>query len=290
MIDRSGSMAIGDRFKTAVDEIEKLLAEVPDGIGVGVYAFDRKATAVTESNYPKIDDSLRRRIHDKLENMGVNPLGYTDLVAGLAPAISGEPDAIYLFSDGVPTIGEPSSSAVVKGLRDKLAFLPADRTVLVHVVALSGGTYDTAIPRTRKARARSSRRSPRATGGRYRELVAQPHTDHLALRPIKETAPEPDPVKFNLYGTDGPGQQDQGLPGFKIGNEFFLPEIVAGDFLVEIEDPALVQGPVILEYAARPEPPRIELGATRARIRRRRSSTRRRTSSRSARTTTATTT
>ena len=255
VLDRSGSMSIGDRYATALDEIDKLLAAAPDGVGVSVYAFDRRPLPVTDTSFWKLDDATRKKLHDKLEGLGVNRLGYTDLVAGLAPALAAEPEAIFLFSDGVPTIGEPSASAVLKGLREKLALLPS-KNVLIHVVALHGGRYEWGKTEDPDGARAVLRAIALATGGTLREVEAQPRPQvHLALTPPPERVPPLDPVKFHFYTTEPPAPST--APAF--AHEFFLPEVSSMNFVVEVEDPALVQGPVVLEYAAVPAPPRIVL-------------------------------
>ena len=66
----------------------------------------------------------RGQVRTKLETLGLNLEGYTDIVAGLAPAVQGAPEAIYLVTDGFPTIGEPSAAHVVKGIKKELNLTP----------------------------------------------------------------------------------------------------------------------------------------------------------------------
>jgi hypothetical protein len=264
VVDRSGSMAIGDRYLTALDEVDKLLAELPPEIGVSAYAFDRKAIPLTEANFLKANDETRRKIRAKLDQLGVNREGYTDLVAGIAPAIAAEPDAIYLFSDGVPTLGEPSAQAVWRGIREKLNLLPPPKNVLIHTVGLTGGAYEYGCVENPDGARLILRTIAESTGAKYRELPAVDHSIPLALRPLKELAPPADPVTFRFYETDPAGVamqkiESQQVPLFRPDKIFFLKEFVAMEFLVEVEDPALADGPLVLEYAALPHPPRIEL-------------------------------
>jgi hypothetical protein len=260
VIDRSGSMAIGDRWLTALDEVEKLLAELPEDVSFSVYTFDRKATPLTEANFVKPTDESKRALRAKLDKLGVNLEGYTDLAAGLAPAIAAEPEAIYLFSDGVPTIGEPSASAVWKGIKEKLSLLPPPKSLPIHVVGLAGGTYEFGDPENADGARLILRTIAESTGAKYRELKAVLHGEPRALKPVPELAPRPDAVTFHFFVTQPAPLTGApaSAPVFNLQQEFFQRQFVNENLLVAVEDPALQRGPLVLEYATSTAP-RIEL-------------------------------
>jgi hypothetical protein len=274
VIDRSGSMSIGDRWAQELDEVDAILAALPDSTEVALWVFDKKPTALFP-DHPKAA-AARKTVRPKLEAMGFNLEGYTDIVAALVPALHASCEAVYLLTDGFPTQGEPSVDFVVKGVKNQLKLLPPPKNVPLDIVQIEGGKYELGDVEEPEGARAILKALANETVGVYRSVVAadRPKTT-AAIRPLKGDGPAADDVTFHLYQTDGyiPAQgmglgggetgglgiQGSGKIRFDPSQQLNLREFVNVNFLIEVEDPALQRGPVILEYATKPHAPRIEL-------------------------------
>lgn len=247
VVDRSGSMSIGDRFATAVDEVDRILAEMPAETSFAVYTFDRKPAMLTGGELLRPTEAARAQVRSKLGALGCNITGFTDVALGLSTAINLRPDAIYLLSDGVPTAGEQDAAKIVAKIQTWLNQVRPAKKIPIHVIGLFGGTYELGDPENPDGARLVLKRIAEATGGRYRELAAVPRVrPPLPRKTLPPDERPPDEVTFHFYTS----------PNFTPASEFFLREFVNIPFWIEIEDPALVRGPVILEYSGNA---RIEL-------------------------------
>ncbi len=229
VLDRSSSMVIADRFKTALDEVDKILNELPAAAEFGVYLFDTKPVSVFDSNNLKTKDPRRGKLRKRVEELGgVNFMGFTDLSTSLTPAIRARPDAIYLLSDGVPTRGALEAEGILKSIKD----LMPTKKFPIHVVAIRGGKYEDGLEENDEVARAILKQVAQTTSGKYREVESKPAPDGRAL---KQRPRESDEVDLHFWNSQH--------------HEFTERELSFPSFEVQIRDLVFMRGFAVVEYA-----------------------------------------
>ena len=227
-IDRSGSMAIADRFLLALDAVDTIIDKLPAGVGFGVWVFDTQAVNVFDSLYVKPHDAQRQRLRKRIDALGgINTQGFTDIVEGLKPALHARPEAVYLISDGVPTKGELESARLVKAIVD---LIPKGKKIPIHVVAIRGGGEEQGVRENDEVARSILKTIATTTGGKYRELTSKPRT----VLALKREAGAADQATIHTWGPN---------------HEFTDQELTFPHFEVEIRDPLVDRGELVVEYA-----------------------------------------
>lgn len=228
VLDRSGSMAISNRFNTALDEVDKILLGLPATTGFGVYLFDTKVVSVFDSNAVKTKDPMRGRMRKRIAELGgLNRSGYTDIGAALAPAIRARPDAIYLLSDGVPTKGDLQSDALLKAIKD----LMPTKKFPIHVTAIRGGEHVEGLEENDTIARAILKRIAEGSSGKYREVESK----DKETTALKKKAGADDEVDFHCYHRN---------------REFIQRELRHPGFEVEVRDSLFSEGKAVIEYAS----------------------------------------
>lgn len=103
VIDRSGSMAEGDRFAAAVKELKRLLDELPDGALINILCFGGTVSQFARTTRP-LDRTARKDAAQFIDRQGLE--SGTDLYRALEKALTfvGSPEIGSLREDGVDTI------------------------------------------------------------------------------------------------------------------------------------------------------------------------------------------
>jgi hypothetical protein len=233
LLDRSGSMGIADRYLTALDIVDQLLLEMPKETLFDLYLFDHGQKSLFEGNWlrPTSDtrDSLRKRI---AAAGGLDYGGFTDLATALRTvAEKRRPEAIYLLTDGVATLGEIDTEKIVAAVGKALKPLK----IPVHTIGIGLGLDPAEDPDQAQAVLQGI---SEATGGIAREVKSKKRPILRAFRLPPPWAPPPAEERATFH--------------LKInGTRETNARIVSADtsFEIEIEDPTFRAGPVALEYS-----------------------------------------
>lgn len=232
VLDRSGSMSIASRWPVALAKVERIVERLPDGTRFDVILFDRKAESLFGGETLRATANAREKLRARIAARRLSLDLFTDIGAGLAAAFERRPEAVYLISDGVPTAGETATAKLVAAVADR-----ARRArVPVHVVSVLGGTYAFADVENPEGAREVLRGIARETGGKYREADGgAPIGPRDALKRAPEAA------------ASAPGEPRVEL--FYRDRRFVTRELTFPKFRVAVIDPALVVGPIVMEYA-----------------------------------------
>lgn len=232
VLDRSGSMAIADRWLTALEVLEQLLLELPRGSNFDVYLADENAVSLFEGNWCKSMD-VREQIRKRIKDAGwIDYGGFTDLVTPLKLATERRrPDAVYLLSDGVATLNEIDTEKIVAAVVKAATGVK----IPIHTIAIGPGQD----PAEDGGQAVATLKGiAEGTGGIYREVKSQKRPVLRAFRLNPPWAPPPFEDLARIHVKLNPSRETWSRQ---------LP--MNTDYIVEVEDPTLKNGPVALEYA-----------------------------------------
>lgn len=235
VLDRSGSMALADRFAAALDILDQLLIELPKDTKFDIYLATEKELSLFEGNWYSSGD-VRKAIRAKIGGAGgLDYGGFTDLVGALKVAAERRrPDAVYLLSDGVATISELETENII-GAVAKVAL---QVKVPVHTIGIGLGQD---LAEDQEQARLVLRGMAEATGGIYREVKCETRPRGRAFVFTPPWAPL-DPAERARIHLKTPNGKELRIRQF--GGRAGL-----GDVLIEIEDPALKLGIVAFEYS-----------------------------------------
>jgi hypothetical protein len=236
VLDRSGSMALADRFTTALDAIDQILHEMPKDTKFDIYLTTEATHSLFKGEWFRPTLDMRKTIHAKIaEAGGLDYGGFTDFVSAIKHIVDKRrPEAVYLLSDGVATINELETEKIIGSIAKAALAVKAP----VHTIAIGVG-QDVAEDAVQAVAVMKG--IAEATGGIYRELKSEirPKGRAFLLWPPWAPLPPEDTARIHLKAGNGK-EVRQRVFGGKGG----LPDVV-----VEIEDPALVLGSVAFEYS-----------------------------------------
>jgi hypothetical protein len=241
-VDRSGSMGIADRFYTALDVVDQLLREMPASAQFDIYLVDHGVHSLFQDSWMHGSEDVRKSLRSKIDKAGgLNFGGFTDFVSAVKQAADRRrPDAVYLLTDGVETLGDVDTEKIVAAI----AKTARGVKIPVHTIGIALGA-DTASEDKSESQA-VLRGIAEATGGVFRETksVAGTHTIlHRAFRlnPPSQPQPAEDLARVKILTTKGEEIRYRQL-------SMDAPREL-GDVVIEIEDPTVQKGPIALEYA-----------------------------------------
>lgn len=116
LLDTSGSMR-GDKLAQAQEGVCELLGDLSEGDRVRVVAFASEVHSL--GGWWTADDLLTAEcaIRATRANGGTDIAGVLD--SGLSMAASERPQIVILVTDGLPTVGETRTAAILRGVRDQ---------------------------------------------------------------------------------------------------------------------------------------------------------------------------
>jgi hypothetical protein len=238
VVDRSGSMGLADRFLKALDVVDQLLVEMQKDTMFDMYLISENQHSLFGGEWLRPSGDVRKSMKKRIAQAGgLEYGGFTDLVSALKLATERRrPDAVYLLSDGVNTIGELETEKII----GSVAKVALDVKIPVHTIGVGLGQD---LAEDGEEAARVLKGIAEATGGKYREVKSEKRSTKRAfMLPPPWAPPPPDElVRIHIRGLNNKEifPRTIGLGG-KAGVE---------DFNVDVEDPALKYGPVALEYA-----------------------------------------
>jgi len=236
VLDRSGSMALADRFLTAVDIVEQLILEMPRDTKFDIYLATETSPSLFNGDWYKASGDMRKQLRTRIaEAGGLDYGGYTDLVTPVKMAAEKRrPDAVYVLSDGVATIGELETEKIIAAASKAAAGLK----IPVHTIALGVGQDAAEDPAQALAVLKGIAQS---TAGIFREVRCETRSKGRAFlqHPLWAPPLPEDLAKIHLKDTKGKEMRTRQFGG-KTG---------LGEVLIEIEDPTISRGSVPFEYA-----------------------------------------
>ncbi|HVY60655.1 MAG TPA: vWA domain-containing protein, partial [Planctomycetota bacterium] len=237
VLDRSGSMALADRFATALDAIDEILHEMPKDLKFDIYLTTETTHSLFKNEWYRPTIDIRKTIRSKIaEAGGLDYGGFTDIAGAVKHIIDKRrPEAVYLLSDGVATINELDTEKIV----GSIAKVALGQKVPVHTIAIGVG-QDVAEDGVQALAVMKG--LAEATGGVYRELKSELRPKGRAFLLWPPWAPLPADELARIHLKDGKNKE---VRQRVFGGRGGLPEVYA-----EIEDPALTAGSIAFEYAA----------------------------------------
>jgi hypothetical protein len=236
VLDRSGSMALGDRFATALDVIDQLLHELPKDTKFDIYLATETVHSLFKNDWYRPSADMRKQIRTRIaEAGGLDYGGFTDIVGAMKAVLEKRhPEAVYLLSDGVATVNEIETEKIIGAVVKASLAIKAP----VHTIAIGVG-QDVAEDATQAVAVMKG--IAESTGGIYREVKSEARSRGRAFLLWPPWAPLPAEDQARIHLRDPRGKEfRQRVFGAKNG----LPDVI-----VEIEDPALQFGSVAFEYA-----------------------------------------
>lgn len=238
IVDRSGSMAIADRFAKALDIVEQLLLEMPKDTKFDIYLATETSHSLFEGEWLRPAAEVRKSLRSRIAAVGgLDYGGFTDLITPIKTAAERRrPDAVYLLSDGVATINELETEKIV-GAVVKVAL---QAKVPVHTIAVGVGQD---VAEDAEQAIAVLKGIAEQTGGIFREVKSETRSRGRAflLPPPWLPPPAEDLARIHLKTAQGKEIRGRFLS--------YSGRTAGDDVVVEIEDPALKAGPIALEYA-----------------------------------------
>jgi hypothetical protein len=235
VVDRSGSMGIGDRFLRALDILDQLLVEMPKDTKFDVILADESGHSLFgEGEWLRPAGDVRKALRQRIATAGgLNYGGFTDLCSVLKVAVERRrPDAVYLFSDGVATLGELDTEKII-GAVVKVSL---SVKIPIHTIAVGVG-QDLAEDGAQATLVLKG--IAEGTGGIFREVKSETRSRGRAfLLPPPWQPPLPEElVRIHLRNPRGKEFWNRyvSYSAGRSGDQ---------DVLVDIEDPALKLGSI----------------------------------------------
>lgn len=188
LLDRSGSMAIGERWKKATTWLCDRVGTLEAGSEIDVALFDERFEAVWGS-WHDVTPHLVRRMPDVLEPFAPALRFGTNIDRALRGALERDCDRIILITDGVVTRGGADGAA--KALERALEAARA-RDIRLDVVAVQDGAFHAPVEDLAAARALLERLS-RCGRGVFLPLPAEEGAPPPAYHPLEGAGPAHEP-------------------------------------------------------------------------------------------------
>ncbi len=238
LLDASGSMAVARRFERALAILDDLLAAMSETALFDIYLVTDRAHSLLGHEYYRPLPDMRRSIRGRVEQAGGLAYGgYTDLTGAIRVAAEKRrPDAIYVLTDGVQTLGDLDTQAIHEAaVRSAKAGKARVHTI---GIALGADPAEDGLEAAELLRAIAN-----ATGGIAREAPGAgaplPGSGRAFRRwPADREAPPDERARIRFFSPAGAEIHSRSFPVVDEG----------ADFLVAVDDPGFTHGPVIFEY------------------------------------------
>ncbi|MCO5172429.1 MAG: VWA domain-containing protein [Planctomycetes bacterium] len=190
LVDASGSMAIGERWRQARDEVSARVKALRPDARLALLVF-HEAVKPAWSGWVRRSDSLVRRVDEHLGKFRPDLRAGTNLPLAVREALARQPDLIVLVTDGVVTVEGERLPELERAVEESAA-----RGVRLETVAVQDGEYAPAEAEDLPA-ARALLERLAAAGGGTATTPARP-----ASRPRPVAPPAPSPATIELVSVD----------------------------------------------------------------------------------------